>query len=152
MTDTKSRAFRCRGRGGAMLHQPQDRIRLTLRSIHPLKAPYPCSQSPQTKKAQQSSDYQAFHQSGWLDSNQRPHAPQRWNLFFPIKVINFILVYLHHVQRIAILTYCHLLRFFLYHFCTTNYFASENGLLCSHRFTEIQTQLNGVSHSPIMRH
>lgn len=79
-------------------------------------------------------------------------AHQRRNLFFPIKVINFILVYLHHVQRIAILPYCHLLRFFLYHFCTTLYFTSENGLLCSHRFTEIQTQFNGVSHSPIMRH
>lgn len=65
---------------------------------------------------------------------------------------DFILVYLHHVQRIAILPYCHLLRFFLYHFCTTIYFTSENGLLCSHRFTEIQTQFNGVSHSPIMRH
>ena len=77
---------------------------------------------------------------------------QRRNLFFPIKVINFILVYLHHVQRIAILPYCHLLRFFLYHFCTTIYFTSENGLLCSHRFTEIQTQFNRVSHSPIMRH
>lgn len=79
-------------------------------------------------------------------------APQRRNLFFPINVINFILVYLHHVQIIAILTYCHLLRFFLYHFCTTNYFASGNGLFGSHRFTEIQTQFNGVSHSPIMRH
>ena len=78
--------------------------------------------------------------------------PQRRNLFFPIKVINFILVYLHHVQIIAILTYCHLLRFFLYHFCTTIYFTSGNDLLCSHRSTEIQAQFNGVSHSPIMRH
>ena len=98
-------------------------------------------------------DRQAFPSVGVvLDPNQRRHAPQRRNLFFPIRVINFILVYLHHVQRIAILPYCHLLRFFLYHFCTTIYFTSENGLLCSHRFTEIQTQFNGVSHSPIMRH
>ena len=88
-----------------------------------------------------------------VDKNRAGHdVHQRRNLFFPINVINFILVYLHHVQIIAILTYCHLLRFFLYHFCTTIYFTSENGLLCSHRFTEIQTQFNGVSHSPIMRH
>lgn len=93
--------------------------------------------------------FESFEQEG---ARLKAYIPQRRNLFFPIKVINFILVYLHHVQRIAILPYCHLLRFFLYHFCTTNYFASGNGLLCSHRSTEIQAQFNGVSHSPIMRH
>ena len=85
MTDTKSRAFRCRGRGGAMLHQPQDRIRLTLRSIHPLKAPYPCSQSPQTKKAQQSSDYQAFSSVGVTGFEPATTRPPELNFTFSNK-------------------------------------------------------------------
>ena len=53
------------------------------------------------KKHRQSSDYQCFfHQSGWLDSNQRPHAPQT------IKKITSIILIIKSMPICPFLSVC----------------------------------------------